>query len=310
LTDEIHYTIHRNMVFLLTASTIVLIISRILILSFQFPPIIEATRDVDFTILLRQLKNGLFDFYKTVPLPEGVPDWPPYYLYFWYFIFFPFGLLDPLISMLIWDILRLATTAYVAYKALNMITYRIDLLAFYLFIYLGFLLDAWYNNCNFLLMFFLYLSYTFLEKDKKWASGIFFALSTVKINSILFLPALLIVKKIKLKEVVYYLIPFGILFLPYVIFPDFLLQMLSNWANSTPGIQGITPLDSILWKAVQPSHFLFLSIILMTILEGIIKEKRHKQVRKIIYASIAIFYLYITIVVWIIPLFTEYLSYL
>ncbi|MBY9003561.1 MAG: DUF2029 domain-containing protein [Candidatus Lokiarchaeota archaeon] len=306
---EISNEFPRNMVLLLIATTIFFILSRILIIYFDFPYLIEASRDNDFRNLVRWNQNGLENF-------------PPYYLYFWYFIFFPFGVLESFISMLIWDILRLIVTSYVAYKAYFMITYRIDQLAIYLFIYIGFINDAYYGNCNFVVMLFFFLSYKYLEKDQKWASGIFFALATFKINSIIYLPVLLILKKIKLKEVFYYLIPFGILLLPYLIFPDYTIQLIINWSKITPGIGGTAPaastsadalasiitlFNSILTKAVQPSQFLYFSIIIMIFLQSIINNKRHTQIRKALFALIAIFSIYIVIFAWLIPLFTYYI---
>ena len=89
MSEEVHYTIHTNMVYLLISITIFLIITRILIELVEFPLFIRASRDVDIKILLLGLKNGLIDFYDPVLVPEGVPDWPPYYLYFWYFLFLP-----------------------------------------------------------------------------------------------------------------------------------------------------------------------------------------------------------------------------
>jgi len=83
---EIHYTIHRNMVLLLIATTILLILSRILIMYFDFSFLIEFSRDNDFRNLVKWNQNGLVNY-------------PPYYLYFWYFIFFPFGVLDSFIRL-------------------------------------------------------------------------------------------------------------------------------------------------------------------------------------------------------------------
>ncbi|MHA1455573.1 MAG: hypothetical protein ACTSR5_06235 [Promethearchaeota archaeon] len=181
-----------------------------------------------------------------------------------------------------------------------MITDRIDLLMIYLLIYIGFINDGWYNNCNFVIMLFYFLSYKYLGKDNKWASGIFFALSTLKINSIIYLPVLLIMKKIKLKEVYYYLIPFGLLLLPYIIFPDYTILI----GDSTPVLNAV---NTILSKVAQPSQFLYFSIILMIILQSIKKYKRHTQIRKTMFALIAIFYTYVVIFTWLIPLFTYHI---
>ena len=301
MNEEVHYTIHTNMVYLLSFTTIFLFITRIVLNLIELPIFLDGSRDVDFEILLLGLKNGLINFYNLIEVPPGVPDWPPYYLYFWYFIFYPMGLIPFEIGVYIWDILRLVISSYLVLKGFKIIKNRLNLLWFYLSIFIGFLIDGWYNNCNFLIIFFLLLSYQSLEKDKMWLSGIFFALSTIKINSILFLPVLLITKKIKLKDLIYYIIPFIILCLPYIIFPDYLFQMLNNWSNSTPGIQGLTFLDPIIWKAVQPSHLMFLGFMFIIIFEFLEQYKRGHQIRTIIFSFLIFFYLYISLTVWILP---------
>jgi len=302
MSDEINYTIHTNMVILLAFLTIYLFIMRILINTFDSPQLIEGSRDVDFKILLLGLKNGLENFYAPVAVPVGVPDWPPYYLYFWYFIFYPMGLFPFEVSVYIWDILRLITSSYVVLRVFKIIKNRTNLLFFYLTFTIGFFIDGWYNNCNFLIIFFLLFSYTSLEKDKMWLSGIFFALATIKINSILFVPVLLILKKIKVKDLIYYVLPFTLLCLPYIIFPDYFLQMINNWTNSTPGIQGLTFLDSIIWKAVQPSHLMFLGFILVIIFESLEKYKKKERIRVPIMLTLSAFYIYMIIIVIILPI--------
>jgi len=302
MSDKAQNTIQRNMVILLVLITIFLFITRILINIFEFPSLLEGSRDVDFEILLLGLKNGLVNFYDPVAVPEGVPDWPPYYLYFWYFIFYPMGLLPLDVSVYIWDVLRLITSSYIVIKGFKIIKNRTNLLWFYFTIAVGFLIDGWYNNCNFLIVFFLLFSYTSLEKDKMWLSGIFFALSMIKINSLLFIPVLLIVKKIKVKDVIYYVLPSILLCLPYIIFPDFLLQMLNNWTNTTPGIQGLTFLEPIIWKAVQPSHLMFLGFMFIIIFENLEKYKKRDQIRNALVLILIAFYIYISIVVMILPI--------
>lgn len=306
MSEGVHYTIHTNMVYLLISMTIFLIITRILVNLLDLPLILDGSRDVDFKILLLGLKNGLIDFYDPVMVPEGVPDWPPYYLYFWYFIFYPMGLIPFEFGVYIWDILRLVISSYIVLKGFKIIKNRTNLLWFYFTMAVGFLIDGWYNNCNFLIIFFLLLSYTSLEKDKMWVSGIYFALSTIKINSVLFVLVLLLAKKIKFKDLIYYLIPFFVLCLPYVIFPDYLFQMLDNWSNSTPGIQGLTFLDPIIWKAVQPSHLMFLGFLLILIFEPLMQYEKGKKYRTIIVVILILFYIYISITVWILPLIFIY----
>ncbi|MBY8986929.1 MAG: DUF2029 domain-containing protein [Candidatus Lokiarchaeota archaeon] len=306
MSEEVHYTVHTNMVYLLISVAIILILGRIVVNLMDLPLFLDGSRDVDFRILLLGLKNGLIDFYDPVLVPEGVPDWPPYYLYFWYFIFYPMGLIPFEFGVYIWDILRLVICSYIVLKGFKIIKNRTNLLWFYFTILVGFIIDGWYNNSNFLIIFFLLLSYTSLENDKKWVSGIFFALSTIKINSILFIPVLLLTKKIKFKDLIYYVIPFIALCLPYIIFPDYLFQMLDNWANSTPGIQGLTFLDPIIWKAVQPSHLMFLGFMLIMIFEQLIQKEKGQKIRTIIVLILILFYIYISITVWILPLIFNY----
>ena len=290
------------MVYLLIATAIILFISRIIIDIIDQPSLLGDTRDVDFKILLLGLKNGLIDFYDPVIVPEGVPDWPPYYLYFWYFIFYPMGFIPFEIGVYVWDIIRLIISSYIVLKGFKIIKNRTNLLWFYFTILVGFIIDGWYNNCNFLLIFFLLLSYNSLENDNKWVSGIFFALSTIKINSVLFIPVLLLTKKIKFKDLIYYIVPFAVLSLPYIIFPDYLFQMLNNWSNSTPGIQGLTFLDPIIWKAVQPSHLMFLGFMLILFFEHLLQYEKGLKIRTIIVLILILFYLYISVTVWILPM--------
>ncbi|MFX1447259.1 MAG: glycosyltransferase family 87 protein [Promethearchaeota archaeon] len=306
MSEDTHYTVHTNMVYLLIFTAIVLIITRIVVNLIDLPLFLDGSRDVDFQILLLGLKNGLVNFYDPVIVPEGVPDWPPYYLYFWYFIFYPMGLIPFEIGVYIWDVFRLLISSYIVLKGFKIIKSRTNLLWFYFTILVGFIIDGWYNNCNFLIIFFLLISYTSLEKDKMWLSGIFFALSTIKINSILFIPVLLLIRKIKLKDLVYYIIPFVALCLPYIIFPDYLFQMLNNWSNSTPGIQGLTPLDPIIWKALQPSHLMFLGFMFIIVFERLEHYEKGHQIRNIIVLVIILFYIYISITVWILPVIFIY----
>ncbi|MHA1459345.1 MAG: glycosyltransferase family 87 protein [Promethearchaeota archaeon] len=301
MSDETHTNIRRNMLILMASITIFLFITRILFNNFVFPQLLDGSRDVDFEILLLGLKNGLVNFYDPTPLPPGVPDWPPYYLYFWYFIFYPMSLFPLEVGVYIWDVLRLIASSYIVLKGYKIIKNRTNLKWFYFTIAVGFFIDGWYNNCNFLIVFFLLLSYTSLEKDKMWVSGIFFALSTIKINSILFLPVLLIAKKIKVKDLIYYVLPFILLCLPYIIFPEYLLQMLYNWTNTTPGIQGLTFLDPIIWKAVQPSHLMFLGFMAIIVFESLEKYKKKDQIRNALVLILIAFYIYISIVVMILP---------
>ncbi|MFW9952143.1 MAG: hypothetical protein ACFFKA_18635, partial [Candidatus Thorarchaeota archaeon] len=107
LIDE--YPFYKYFIGFFILITSFFIIVRILAINFTLPYLIEISRDVDFNILLRGLKNGLIDFYNPIVMPPGIPDWPPYYLYFWYFMFYPMGLLPFEVGVYIWDAFRLIT---------------------------------------------------------------------------------------------------------------------------------------------------------------------------------------------------------
>ena len=293
------------------------IIMRFLNYVIEFPFFIKYSKDIDFWLLLEGFtNNGLINFYNAIPVPSYVPGWPPYYLYFWYFIFFPMGwsfIFFPMGSIsftiafativTIWNILSGGIVIYVCLKCFKKFENPLDLRNFYGFLLIGFVIDMWYGNSNFLILLFLFLSYEFLEKDKKWLSGIFFTLATFKINAILFIPFLLLSKKIKIKELYYYIIPFLLISLPYIIFPDYLLQMLQNWGHADPGIVGLTVLDPITWKALQPSHLLYLSFLYLFYMDHFKEGRRKKIFRRVIISGFTIYYAYITTVVFIIPTF-------
>ncbi|MFX1379144.1 MAG: glycosyltransferase 87 family protein [Promethearchaeota archaeon] len=284
-------------IYLFIIITITLIILRVLLYFFEISEWIQETKDVDFNILIEGMNNGLINFYD----PIAISDWPPYYLYFWYFIFFPIYIIPPLIGVYIWDIVRLILTILVIRESPKIFKNRKDLLIFYILSIIGYSIDAYYNNVNSLILFFLFYSFVFLEKDKKWISGILFTLSTFKITALLFLPVLLVVKRIKWKDLIYYLVPFAIICIPYIVFPPYFLQMFSNWLHGDSGIQGILIFDSIMWKALQPSHLMFIGLLLIIFLENIKNEDRRNIYRIILVSIITVYYIYLTTIVFIIP---------
>jgi len=243
------------------------------------------------------MDNGLINFYDPVEISE----WPPYYLYFWYFLFFPIYILPLIVGLYVWDILRLILSIVIIKESAKLFTEKKDLLIFYLLCTIGYSLDAYYHNVNFLIAFFLFMSYYYLEKDKKWNAGILFVLATFKITAILFLPLLLIIKKVKLKDLLYFLIPFALMFIPYIIFPDYFFQMVNNWGHSDTEIKGLLIIDSILWKALQPSHLMFIGLLLIIFIENIKDEKRKSVYRTIFVSIITVYYVYLTIIVYVIP---------
>jgi hypothetical protein len=294
---EKEYPIYLYFVFGLIGITIGFIILRILIFYFNTGPYIARNKDVDYFILIEGMKNGIVNFYN--PIDKAV--WPPYYLYFWYFLFFPMYLIPIEIGVYIWDMLRLISVGYVFFKAKEIFVNQIDLILFYILCSIGFAYDAFFNNVNFVIFFFLFLSYIAWENDKKWLAGIFFTLATFKINAIVFLPVLLIIKKIKLKDLYYYLIPFFLICIPYIIFPNYFAQMLNNWMYSDERVQGILfGIDSIAWKALQPSHLMYISLLIIIFLENLenISLENRRQFFRILFPTLLmIYYVYLTIIV-------------
>jgi hypothetical protein len=280
-----------------TAITIILIMIRIFFLgTLEW---IQETKDIDFKILIEGMNNGLINFYDPVP----ISDWPPYYLYFWYFIFFPIYIIpyNITIGLYIWDVLRLILTIIVIRESPKVFKEKKDLLIFYILCVVGFSIDAYYNNVNFLILFLLFYSFIFLERGKKWIAGILFTLATFKITALLYLPVLLVIRKVKWKDLLYFLVPFFIICIPYLIFPSYFIQMSMNWLHSDSGIQGILIFDSIMWKALQPSHLMFIGLLFIIFLENI-KNKEHKNIyRTIILSIIIVYYTYLNIIVFIIP---------
>ncbi len=291
--------LHLYFIYFFTIITITLIILRIFLYFFTISEWVKQTKDIDFKILIEGMNNGLINFYDDI----AISDWPPYYLYFWYFIFFPIYVIpnNIIIGVYIWDVLRLILTIIIVRESPKVFKNKKDLLIFYILSIIGFSIDAYYNNVNFLISFFLFYSFIFLERDKKWIAGILFTLATFKITAILFLPVLLIIRKIKWKDLIYFLVPFFIICIPYMVFPDYFFQMVTNWWHSDAEIKGILFFDSILWKALQPSHLTFIGLLLIIFLENIKKEKNKNLYRIILVSIIIVYYIYLMIIVFIIP---------
>ncbi len=299
VNEEEKYPLHLYFIGLFTIITITLIILRIFLHFFVISEWIQDTKDIDFYILIEGMDNGLVDFYNTI----GITHWPPYYLYFWYFIFYPIYIIpyNTIIGIYIWDVFRLVLTIIVVKESPKIFKNKKDLLIFYLMCIIGFSIDGYYNNVNFLILFLLFYSYVYFERDKKWVAGILFTLATFKVTALLFLPVLLIARKIKWKDLLYYLVPFFIICIPYIIFPNYFLQMFHNWFHSDEEIQGLLILDSIIWKALQPSHLMFIGLLLLIFLENLKNEDRKNLYRIIIVSIISIYYIYLTTIVFIIP---------
>ena len=299
MSSEKEYPLYKNFIWIIVGISISFIILRILLYFFEISPWIQETKDVDFKILLEGMDNGLIDFYD----PITTSDWPPYYLYFWYYLFFYIYIIptEGLIGVYVWDILRILLTIIVIKEAPKVFKNKKDLLIFYIFGIVGYSIDAYYNNVNFLIVFLLFYSIVYLEKGQKWVAGILFTLATFKITAIIFLPVLLLVRKIKFRDLIYYLVPLAIICIPYMIFPGYFLQMVENWTYSDAEVKGILIIDSIIWKALQPSHLMFIALLLIIFLENIKKEERKNLYRIILVSIITIYYIYLTTIVFIIP---------
>ncbi|MFW9940101.1 MAG: glycosyltransferase family 87 protein [Candidatus Thorarchaeota archaeon] len=299
MSNEKEYSFTKYLIYLFIAVSISFIILRILLYFFETSSWIKETKDIDFKILLEGMNNGIINFYD----PITISDWPPYYLYFWYFIFFFIYIIptEGLIAVYIWDALRLLLIILVIRESPKVFKDKKNLFFFYGFCFIGYFIDAYYNNVNFIIVYLLFYSFIYLEKGQKWIAGILFTLATFKITTILFLPVLLIVKKIKVKDLIYFLIPFAIICIPYMIFPEYFFQMITNWGHSDAEIQGILIIDSIIWKALQPSHLMFIALLLIIFLENIKTEERKNLYRIILVSIITIYYIYLTTIVFIIP---------
>ncbi|MFX1279931.1 MAG: glycosyltransferase family 87 protein [Promethearchaeota archaeon] len=293
------YPIQRYFIYIFVGISILLMILRIFLYFFEISPWIQETKDIDFKILLEGMDNGLLHFYD----PVTISDWPPYYLYFWYYLFFYIYIIptEGLIGVYVWDVLRILLTIIVIRESPKVFKNKKDLLIFYIFGLVGYSIDAYYNNVNFLIVFLLFFSFVYLEKDQKWVAGILFTLATFKITAIIFLPLLLIVRKIKFKDLLYFLFPLLIICIPYIIFPDYFFQMVHNWTYSDAEIKGLLVIDSIIWKALQPSHLMFIALLLIIFLENIKTEERKNIYRVILVSVISVYYIYLTTIVFIIP---------
>ena len=213
-------------------------------------------KDVDFRILGIWMENGLYGMY--VP-PSGY-IFGHFYLYHFYFIFFPFYYLPFEISVYIWDSLRVISVFYVALNVYKITNNKKQVFLFLIFCAIGYAVDSFLNNSNWLILLLLFESYRQLQKEQKIFSGIFFTLATFKIIAIFFPFILLIVKRIKLKELIYYIVPFSILFLPYFINPPYFWQMYANWTVSD--VEGSNLLLRFLYtilKVFEPAQLMFVS---------------------------------------------------
>jgi len=283
--------------------TAVLIALRIIFYFFQeestgmlIIEILMRNRDLNFTTNYDLMRNGLIHYYEYNPLTDGYAI----YLYFWYFIFYPFSIIPLEISLYIWDLLRFISTIYIAIKISKIIENRRELLIFFLFSGIGYLADMYLNNTNWLIQLFVYVSYLQLKTDRKLLAGIFFTLATFKIILIVIPFIFIIFKKVRAKDLIYFFMPLILVCIPYFIFPDYLLSMASNWLYSTDTLSSLPLLNLFLmiWRLIQPAHLMFISVIIVIILVNYKNEKKRRRISN--YISSAVFVIWVLI--WIILL--------
>ncbi len=78
--------------------------------------------------------------------------------------------------------------------------------------------------------------------------------------------------------------------------------MITNWGHSDDKIQGLLVIESIIWKALQPSHLMFIGLLLLIFMENIRNEERKNLYRIILVSIITVYYIYLTTIVFIIPI--------
>lgn len=276
--------------------TTALIVLRIIFYSFQeestgvsFIDLLIKNRDLNFKTNYDLMRNGFIQYYEENPLTneKGI------YLYFWYFIFYPFYSLPLEVSVYIWDLLRFISTIYIAIKLKRIIEDKRDLLFFLLFSGIGYFADMYLNNTNWLIQLLLFESYIQLEKEKKILSGIFFTLATFKTTLIVIPFIYILIKKIKLKDLIYYFTPLMLICIPYIIFPGYFLSMVSNWYTSAEASSSFTILNFflIIWRLIQPAHLMFVSIIVVILVLNIKNEKKRSKIKSLIYLSVFILWI-------------------
>lgn len=253
--------------------------------------ILTRGRDVDFVILRHWMENGLYGLY--VPPPGYL--FGHFYLYHWYFIFYPFYILPLDISVYIWDVLRLISVVYVSFNISKITKDKKELILVLVFCAIGYTVDMFFNNTNWLILLLLFESYRQLHEDRKILSGILFTIATFKIIVIFFPFILLITKKIKLKDLVYYLAPFFILFIPYLVNPPYFWQMYANWTVSD--LEGSNLILRFLYtilKIFEPAQLMFVSFGVFLIYVNIEKnpwKDRAFYIGFIVLTTMFVFYL-------------------
>jgi len=283
MSEDKNYSINLIFIYIIIVITAALTILRI-IFYFTGENAFTVLRDYDYWIFFNESKLGLIDIHT--------PDIGTFYLYYFYIMFYPFSLVPMEIGVYIWDVARLASTIYIFKKIDSVSEDQKNIIAFLILSTLGYFADAYLNNSNWIVLLLLFFSYLELEKDRKWISGILFSLSLFKLTPFAFPIILLIVKKIKLKDIIYYLIPTVLICLPYIIFPEYFFNFVFNLTI----VRGIDPASvsafvkflRIVIKAVQTAQVIFYGFMMLAFLENIKDPKRKSRLRIILFSFLLI----------------------
>jgi hypothetical protein len=283
MSENREFSLSSIFIYIIVITTVILTILRI-IFYFYYDNPFAILRDVDYGIFKYINGLGIIDFHK--------PDEGTFYLYFWYFIFFPFSVIPIEVGVYIWDIARLAAVIYIFKNVDKLSDDKKNLIVFFIISTIGYFADAYLNNSNWIVALFLFVSYTQLEKDRKWISGILFTLTLYKLTPIIFPIVLLIIKKIKLKDIIYYLIPSILICLPYIIFPEYFFNFLYNLTI----VRGVDPTTipefikflRVVVMAFQTGHMIFYGFVVLIFLENIKDPKRRSIFRIILFSFLLI----------------------
>ena len=139
------------------------------------------------------------------------------------------------------------------------------------------------------------LCYYHTKKERKLLSGILFTLATFKLIVIFFPFILLITRRIKIKEALYYILPFFVLMIPYIVNPPYFWQMVGNWTFSETGESNMVLgfLYAIL-KVFEPAQLMFVSFGVFILLVNIKDESwknRALIVALLVLITMFVFYL-------------------
>ncbi|MFX1303189.1 MAG: glycosyltransferase family 87 protein [Promethearchaeota archaeon] len=283
MSEDKKYPIISVFIYIIIGITIILTELRI-IFYFTDINVFSVLRDVDYGIFYSESQLGIIEIHK--------PGSGTFYLYYFYLMFFPFSIIPKDIGVYIWDLARLLSTIYIFKNVEKISEDRKNIVVFLILSTLGYFADAYLNNSNWIVLLLLYLSYIELEKDRKWISGILFALTVFKLTPIMFPIILLIVKKIKLKDLIYFFIPLTLLCLPYIIFPEYFFNFLFN-LTIIRGVDPATVSDfikflRIMAKAFQTAQLIFYGFIVLVLIENI-KDPKRRRIFRIILLSLLLF---------------------